>query len=76
MGDKQFVDGMRVSRPERAPEWVIVKLGIKRDDMLAWLEAQPGEWVNVEILRSRGGALYAAVEERRGQRESDDKIPF
>ena len=56
---------MRVSRPERAPDFIIAKLGLKREDLIAWLEQQPGEWVNVELRRSKAGKYYAAVEERR-----------
>jgi hypothetical protein len=82
MADVKFVDGMRVSRNERAPEWVIATLGLKREQLIAWLEAQDGEWVNVDIKRSQGGKLYAAVNERRPARGFDSDghdesgIPF
>jgi hypothetical protein len=76
MGDLQFVDGMRVSRPDRAPEWVIAKLGLKRADLIAWLEAQDGEWINVDLKRSKGGKYYAAVEERRERRDDAGTPPF
>ena len=74
MADVKFVDGMRVSRNERAPEWVIATLGLKRADLIAWLEAQDGDWVNVDLKRSKGGKLYAAVNERRPA--NGDDIPF
>lgn len=76
MADVQFVEGMRASRPERAPEWIIVKLGLKRADLMAWLEAQGGEWVNVEIKRSKGGKYYAAVEAPREPSSGDKEIPW
>lgn len=75
MSEKQFVDGMRVTRSDRAPEWKLASLGLKREALIAWLEGQSGEWVNVEICRSKGGKYYAAVEERRAAAD-DDGVPF
>lgn len=77
MADVKFVDGMRVSRRESAPEWVVARLGLQREKLIAWLQQQDGEWVNVDIKRSQKGSYYAAVDDYKKSRQSDgDDIPF
>lgn len=82
MADVQFVDGLRVQEPSsRAPEWIVMKLGMQREKLMDWLSQQDGEWVNAEIKRAKSGKLYVAVEARRERREpgsddGDEKIPW
>lgn len=62
--DNKFIDGLIVKAPhENAPDYVIAKLSIKREALIAWLTAQSGEWINADIKRSQGGKLYAAVDD-------------
>ena len=58
-----FVDGLIVKeRDEKTPEFIILKLSLKRTELLEWLDKQEGEWVNVDIKRSqKSGKLYAQV---------------
>ena len=48
---------------ERAPDYVKAKLSIKRQELIAWLTAQDGEWINADIKVSAAGKWYAAVDD-------------
>lgn len=62
--DTKFIDGLIVKAPnERAPEYVKAKLSIKREELIAWLQSQSGEWINADVKVSQGGKWYAAVDE-------------
>ena len=86
-----FIDGLIVKEPhERAPEFVKAKLSIKREELIAWLQNQSGDWINADVKVSRGGKWYAAVDtwkpRESGNTQSapantpppdfDDDIPF
>ena len=87
-----FIDGLIVKEPhERAPEFVKAKLSIKREELIAWLQNQSGDWINADVKVSRGGKWYVAVDEWKPEREKeperkgppagppadfDDDIPF
>src|SRR3546814_14173441 len=59
----QFIDGLIVKAPNaNAPEYVKAKLSIKREELIAWLQSQTGDWINVEVKESKGGKWYAAVD--------------
>ncbi len=73
MSEAQFVDGMIVKRNENAPEYAICKLSIKKGEFSGWLVQQPGDWVNIEIKRSRGGKLYAALDTWKPDGKADAK---
>lgn len=62
MSEKNFVNGLRVSRHEKAPSYILVSLGIKVDDFIKWLrENQGGEWMNVDVKLSKTGKYYAEL---------------
>lgn len=62
--EKKFIDGLIVKAPhENAPEYVIAKLSIKREELIAWLQGQSGDWINADIKESQGGKYYAAVDD-------------
>lgn len=62
--DIKFIDGLVVQPPrDNAPEWIKARLWIKRDELIAWLQAQPGDSINADIKVSQGGKYYAAVDE-------------
>lgn len=70
MTDKKFIAGLILKpKHERAPEYVICKLSIKREELIAWLQEQEGEWVNADIKESQGGKLYAQVDEWKPDRQ-------
>lgn len=62
--DNKFIDGLIFKAPhERAPEYVIAKVSIKRLALIEWLQKQTGDWVNADLKKSREGKLYAAVDD-------------
>ena len=68
--DIEFIDGLIIKPPhENAPDYVIAKLSIKREDLISWLEGKDGEWINAEIKESKGGKYYAAVDNWKPDRE-------
>ena len=62
MNDKQFVDGMIVKRGDNAPEFVLANLSIKRGELIAFLDQQSGDWVNVVLKRAKSGKCYAELD--------------
>jgi hypothetical protein len=78
--EAKFIDGLIVKAPnERAPEYVKAKLSIKRQELMAWLQAQQGDWINADVKVSQGGKWYAAVDEwkpdGKGRNESPQSKP-
>lgn len=90
MSDTNFINGLIVKAPNpKAPDFVKASLSIKREELIAWLQAQQGEWINADVKVSRNGKWYCAVNEwkpkddRQPTRTSapaqdfeDDDIPF
>lgn len=87
MSDIKFVDGLIVKAPhENAPDFVKASISIKREELIAWLQAQEGEWINAQVKESRAGKWYAAVDEWKPSQEAasapkkteefEDYIPF
>lgn len=63
MSDIEFVNGLNFKAPkDGAPEYVKAKGSIKRLELIAWLSAKDGEWVNFDLKVSNGGKWYAAVD--------------
>ena len=76
MSDTNFINGLIVKAPnERAPEYVKAKLSIKREEMIAWLQGQSGEWVNADIKVSQNGKWYAAVDTWQPNQSRQDSTP-
>ena len=61
--DTKFINGLIVKAPnERAPDYVKGRISIKREELIAWLQSEQGEWINADIKVSHGGKWYAAVD--------------
>jgi len=61
--ETEFADGLFVKAPHaNAPDYVKAKLSMRREEMIAWLQAREGDWVNFDIKVSNGGKWYAAVD--------------
>ena len=90
MSDIQFPSGLTVKAPHaRAPEYVKAKISIHRERLIAWLQTQEGEWINLDVKASRDGKWYAAVDDWKPQKQAkgnakapaqplpdDDSVPF
>lgn len=71
MSEKKFIDGLIVKPPrDGAPEYLVGKLSMKRQELIAWLQQQDGEWVNADIKIAQSGKWYAQVDDWKpaGQR--------
>jgi len=70
--ETEFVSGMYFKQPrEGAPDYVVGKLSINRDKLLAWLTAkQPNEagYINCDIKIGKSGKPYVAVDNWKGER--------
>lgn len=82
--ETEFLNGLIVKGPnENAPEYVKAKISIKREELIASLQAKDGEWVNLDVKVSQNGKWYAAVDnwkpngggERQAARPSRDAAP-
>ena len=62
MADITFVDGLIPKRNDNAPDYAICKLAIKKSELIPFLEQQSGDWVNVEVMRSKAGKLYTKID--------------
>lgn len=59
----EFPKGLMVkAKHENAPEYVLCKLSIRREELIEWLQGKDGEWINLDVKESKGGKLYAAVD--------------
>ncbi len=76
MTDPKFISGLIVKpKHERAPEYVLCKLSIKRAELIAWLQHQEGEWINADIKQSQAGKLYAQVDDWKPEGRRQDGPP-
>lgn len=61
--DVKFINGLNFKAPnDNAPEYVKAKGSIKREELIAWLQSETGEWINFDIKVSQGGKWYGAVD--------------
>lgn len=70
MSDKKFIDGLLVKQPrDGAPEYVIAQISMKREELIAWLQQQDGEWINADIKVAQSGKWYAQVDTWKPDRQ-------
>ena len=61
--DIEFPAGLMVkAKHANAPEYVICKISIRREELIEWLQGKDGDWINLDVKESKGGKLYAAVD--------------
>ncbi len=76
MADKVFVDGLIVK--DAPVDFVVAKLSFKVNEIKAFLDANNSNgWVNADILMSKGGKMYAALNDWKpeGEQKSNQKEP-
>jgi hypothetical protein len=60
--EKIFADGFSFKRNENAPDFVVGKLSMKVDEVIAFLKKhQQNGWVNIEIKYGRSGNAYCEL---------------
>ena len=63
MTDKVFAQGLYVKPPkENSPDFVKFGLSIKRQEVMAWLQGQSEEWINLQVKEAKSGKWYAEVD--------------
>lgn len=61
--DIEFIEGLSFKAPkDGAPDFIIARGSIKRQDMIDWLSNKEGEWINFDLKEAKGGKLYASVD--------------
>ncbi len=66
MSEKEFPEGLSVKYPhEKAPDFVKMKISLKREALITWLQAKDDEWINLQVKESQKGNLYAEVDNWR-----------
>ena len=69
--EPKFVNGMICKRSAQAPEWVLVNLSLKVDELTSFLGMNESDgWVNVQIKRSKSGKIYAQVDDWKPQQKT------
>lgn len=91
MSDDNFVPGFFVKEPHgNAPDYVKAKVSIKRKDLGNYLRSVEDDWINIDIMVSKGGKWYAKIDDwkpdpskkssdqpvSREPGEDDDEPPF
>ena len=63
MSEITFVDGLIAKRNPNAPEYAIVKLAVKKSELIPFLNNQAGDWVNMEVLKAKASdKLYTKLD--------------
>ena len=72
--EKQFVNGLFFKRPnEKAPEYIIGTLSAKRNELMAFLGQQEGDWVNMVIKESKKGNLYIQIDDWKPKKQMTEE---
>jgi hypothetical protein len=70
--EAKFIGGLIVKAPnDKAPEYIKARLSIKREELIAWLDSESGEWINADIKVSQGGKWYASVDDWKPDTQRD-----
>lgn len=63
MADKIFAKGIIYKEPsDKAPDFVIGGLSIKKSEFMPFLEEQDGDWVNLKINLGKNGKPYLELD--------------
>jgi len=62
MSNITFVNGLIPKRNDNAPDYAICKLAAKKSELIPFLNEQDGDWVNMEVMRSKAGNLYTKLD--------------
>jgi len=66
--EAEFPAGLLVKAPhEKAPDFVKLRISIKRQELIDWLSSKDEDWINLDVKEARSGKLYAAVDQYKPQ---------
>ena len=74
-GEKKLVSGFFAKKPhENAPDFVKAGVSLKLADFSEFVKAnRKGEWMNIDILESKGGKYYAVLNEFEPKKQDETK---
>ena len=60
--EPEFINGLIAKKPtEKAPDFIIANLSIKREELINYLQSKHDEWLNIDVKESRKGTYYAQL---------------
>lgn len=63
MNDQELPSGIFAKRHEKAPEFVICSLSIRKKQFMEYMQSVGGDdWLNLQVLRSKQGKIYVKVD--------------
>ena len=62
MSEIKFANGLIFKRSEKAPDYVIGSLSIKKSEFIPFLNSEQGDWVNLSIKLSKAGKYYIELD--------------
>lgn len=72
MNEAKFLDGLIFKMPhQNAPDFVKGKLSIKREELIAALQAESDDWINLDLKVSKEGKAYAQVDTWKPEAQTD-----
>ena len=60
--EKVFAKGFIFKKNDNAPEWVVGRLSLKKDEAIAFIQSQGNEWINLNIARGQQGNFYVELD--------------
>lgn len=73
MAEKQFANGIIFAYPnDKAPEFVIGKISIKKSEFMPFLESQTGDWINLDVKLSKTDKIYCELNTWKPDKKKDE----
>jgi hypothetical protein len=74
MSDKTFANGIIFKEPsDKAPDFVVGGLSVKKSEFIPFLNSQSGDWVNLQIKLSKAGKPYVELDTWKPNKEEPNK---
>jgi hypothetical protein len=61
------------SAHENAPDFVKAKVSIKIKEAIEWLKEQTGDYVNLDLKKSKDGKLYLEIDEWKPKAKAESQ---
>ena len=83
MSESKLINGIFFKKRENQPDFVVGKISINRKSFAEWIKAnaKDDEWINGDILLSKGGKYYIQVDDWKPEKkevanEGTEDLPF
>lgn len=71
-----FANGFIPKDTSNAPDFVKWKVSIKKDEFIQFLNEQEWDWVNLDILESKNGKMYAKVNDWKPEDKKEEQVDW